>query len=39
MCLTRDRKTLHNPISSLNESQQRRKAQFFNKIQPISVGV
>jgi hypothetical protein len=33
--LTPDKKTSHNPISSLNESQR----QFFNNKQPISVGV
>jgi hypothetical protein len=37
--LTGSRKTCENPISSLNESQPRPKAPFFNNKQPISVGV
>jgi hypothetical protein len=37
--LTGDRKKAENPISSLNESQQRSKREFFNNKQPISVGV
>jgi hypothetical protein len=37
--LTGDKKKEENPISSLNESQQREQRRFFNNKQPISVGV
>jgi hypothetical protein len=37
--LTGNKKKEENPISSLNESQQRDKRKLFNNKQPISVGV